>query len=154
MLGQIETGKSAPTIGLLGKIATALGLPVVRLITESESSTATVLRRDHAKVLTSSDGRYAARPLFPAEGQRRVEFYEVRLSPLHDEDVAAHAPGTRGNLIVAEGAIEVVLGDGRSVSLGEGDALAFEADSPHHYRNRIDREAVLYVVIAYAEAVG
>ena len=37
MLGQIETGKSAPTIGLLWKVATALGVPFASLIAADET---------------------------------------------------------------------------------------------------------------------
>ncbi len=37
MLGQIENGKSTPTIGLLWKIATALGLPFATLLDSQET---------------------------------------------------------------------------------------------------------------------
>ncbi len=38
--------------------------------------------------------------------------------------------------------------------LGAGDAIVFEADVPHTYRNLGDDEAVLYLVMAYVESVG
>jgi transcriptional regulator with XRE-family HTH domain len=58
MLGQIETGKSTPTISLLWKVATALAVPFATLIASQESVGTIVLQRDKAKILSSSDGRF------------------------------------------------------------------------------------------------
>ncbi len=154
MLGQIETGKSAPTISLLWKVATALGVPFANLLTAQDAQSTAVLRSDRAKVLASSDGRFTSRALFPFDGERKVEFYELRLAAHHREDAQAHAPGTRENLIVAKGAIEIVAGKERPHALAEGDAILFEADVPHSYRNLGAVEAVLYLVMTYIEPVG
>jgi transcriptional regulator with XRE-family HTH domain len=154
MLGQIETGKSTPTISLLWKVATALDVPFANLLAAQSTSGTAVLRRDGAKVLSSSDGRFTSRALFPFDSERRVEFYELRLAPNHREDAEAHAPGTKENLIVASGAIEIATTHDRPVTLAEGDAILFEADVPHSYRNLGSTEAVLYLVMTYVEAIG
>lgn len=154
MLGQIETGKSAPTIGLLGKVAAALGVPFASLIAAGDTNGLEIFRRDDAKLLSSSHGHFTSRALFSVNCERRVEFYEVRLASLHREDASGHAPGTRENLIVAAGTVEIVAGDERTVLLNEGDAMVFEADVPHSYRNTGTREALLYLVMTYVEAVG
>jgi quercetin dioxygenase-like cupin family protein len=54
---------------------------------------------------------------------------------------------------VASGAVEVEV-EGVRQTLRPGDAIVFEADAPHVYRNPTDAEAVLYLVMTYAEAVG
>lgn len=154
MLGQIETGKSAPTISLLWKVALALGVPFANLLTAEKQAGTVVLRRDRAKVLASSEGRFTSRALFPFDSERQVEFYELRVAPFHREDAQPHAPGTRENLIVAAGSIDILIGQNPPVSLGEGDAILFEADVPHGYRNSGHTEAVLYLVMTYVEAVG
>ncbi len=154
MLGQIETGKSAPTIVLLWKVANALGVPFASLIAADDSHGTLVLRRGNAKVLSSSGGRYTSRALFPFDAERQVEFYELRLAPLHREDAEAHAPGTRENLVVARGSVEIVAGSERPVTLNEGDAILFEADVPHSYCNLGREEAVIYLVVRYVETVG
>lgn len=154
MLGQIETGKSAPTIGLLWKVATALGVPFARLIATDEAHHPRVFRRTDAKLLASSHGQFTSRALFPYDGERQVEFYELRLAPLHREDAEAHAPGTRENLVVAKGAVEIIAGLERPVVLTEGDAILFDADVPHSYRNLGTEEALLFLVMTYVEAVG
>lgn len=154
MLGQIETGKSAPTIGLLWKVATALDVPFARLIATDDAHHPKVFRRTDAKVLTSNQGQFSSRALFPYDGERKVEFYELRLAPLHREDAEAHAPGTRENLVVAKGAVEIVSGSERPVVLTEGDAILFDADVAHSYRNLGTDEAILFLVMTYVEAVG
>jgi transcriptional regulator with XRE-family HTH domain len=154
MLSQIETGKSAPTINLLWKVATALGVPFATLMNGQDVRGTIVLLKDRAKVLTSSDGRFSSRALFPFSGERKVEFYELRLAPNHREDADPHAPGTIENLVVAEGTVEIVAGRDAPQILGEGDAIAFEADVPHSYRNLRATEAVMYLVMTYVETVS
>jgi transcriptional regulator with XRE-family HTH domain len=153
MLGQIETGKSTPTISLLWKVATALDIPFATLLAAEPTSGTVLLRCDEAKVLSSSDGRFTSRALFPFDGERRVEFYELRLAPNHREDADAHARGTKENLLVAKGTIEITSGRERPVTLAEGDAILFEADVTHSYRNLTSLEAVLYLVMTYVEAI-
>jgi transcriptional regulator with XRE-family HTH domain len=154
MLGQIETGKSTPTISLLWKVATALDIPFATLLAAEPMSGTVALRCDGAKVLSSSDGRFTSRALFPFDSERRVEFYELRLAANHREDADAHAPGTKENLVVAKGSVEITSARERPVTLVEGDAILFEADVPHSYRNLTSSEAVLYLVMTYVEAVG
>ncbi|MET3926064.1 XRE family transcriptional regulator [Devosia sp. 2618] len=153
MLSQIENGKSAPTIALLWKVATALGVPFATLIATGQPDGSVVLRRDDAKILASSDGRFTSRALFPYDSERRVEFYELRLAANHTELAEPHAPGTTENLIVTQGAVEVLVGRETPKLLGEGDAILFQADVAHRYRNMRSVEAVLYLVMTYVNPV-
>jgi quercetin dioxygenase-like cupin family protein len=50
--------------------------------------------------------------------------------------------------------IEITVGHDRPVHLREGDAIVFEADVPHSYRNVDPSEAVLYLMMTYIERVG
>ena len=70
MLGQIETGKSMPTIGVLWKIATALDIPFAQLLAGREDKGTRVLRRDGIPIIQS-------RALFPPGSENRAEFYEL-----------------------------------------------------------------------------
>jgi transcriptional regulator with XRE-family HTH domain len=154
MLGQIENGKSIPTISLLWKVATALGVPFATLTADAEGQGTVVLTRDSAKILSSSEGRFTSRALFPFDVERSTEFYELRIAGGHREDAEAHAPGTRENIFVAQGAVEIRVGKEPPRVLGEGDAIVFEADQPHRYRNLGSSEAVLYLVMTYVERIG
>jgi quercetin dioxygenase-like cupin family protein len=55
--------------------------------------------------------------------------------------------------VVSAGGMEVEVGGTRH-ALGTGDAILFEADVPHVYRNRGATEAVVYLVMTYADYIG
>lgn len=149
MLGQIELGQSTPTINVVWKIARAFGVPFAALIGQHRRPRATLLGAAHAKLLTSADGGFTSRALFPYDEQRKVEFYELRLRAHGREQAEAHAVGSTENLIVAAGSLELAAGTER-FRLSAGDALFFEADVPHEYHNPGETEAVLYLVMTYA----
>ena len=113
MLGQIELGKSTPTITVLWKIARALDVSFSTLLGQGErASTSVVLPRSRAKILSSQDGCFSSRALFPLDSQRQVEFYELRLAPHGIERADAHAPGTTENLVVNTGSLELSVASG------------------------------------------
>ncbi|MFS8068212.1 MAG: helix-turn-helix domain-containing protein [Byssovorax sp.] len=153
MLGQIELGQSTPTINVLWKIARALAVPFSALITNRTAGRTTVMAAARAKVLTSHDGAFSSRALFPFDEPRTVEFYELRLAPLAIEQADAHPPGTIENLVVTSGSLEMVVG-AEHHALGAGDAILFEADVPHQYRNVGTTPLVMYLVMTYAEKTG
>ncbi len=153
MLGQIELGQSAPTINVLWKISRALEVTFSALMSSRSQSGALVMRSDQAKLLTSKDRSFSSRALFPFDEPRRVEFYELRLASGGVEDADAHAPGTSENLVVTAGTVEIDVA-GETHRLVAGDSILFEADSPHAYRNPGKGDAVMYLVMTYAEEVG
>lgn len=153
MLGQIELGRSAPTINLLWKIARALQVPFASLTSNPQARGTFVLHKANSKILTSQDGHFTSRALFPFEGERKVEFYELTLSAGSKEEAEPHPPGTVENLIVTEGTVEITVG-GESHLLKTGDAILFEADQPHSYHNASTILAVMYLVMTYVESIG
>ena len=82
-----------------------------------------------------------------------MEFYELQLKAHTEERAEAHPPGTLENLIVTRGTLEMEVGSERHL-LASGDAILFEADQPHVYRNVGGEDAVMYLVMTYAEEVG
>lgn len=153
LLGQIELGRTEPSIGVVWRIATALGLPFASLLRAEPSGELRVLHRAGAKVLQSADGRFSSRALFPLGEAVAAEFYELRLAPHSREDADAHRPGTRENLTVASGRLHLHVGGHQQV-LETGDAVLFAADVAHAYVNLDAEPCVLYLVMTYADAVG
>lgn len=153
MLGQIELGKSVPTITVLARIADAFALPVTAFMGRQNEPRATVLPSSEAKLLRTSDGAFVSRALFPFNGTRKVEFYELRLESGCDHDSAAHAAATTENLVVTQGELEIVVGQ-ESYRLGSGDAIFFAADVNHSYRNVGGEPAVAYLVMNYPETIS
>lgn len=149
MLGQIELGQSTPTINVVWKISRALGVPFSALISQQRRPRTALLAGARAKLLTSADGTFTSRSLFPFDEARKVEFYELHLRGRAREVAEPHAAGTTENLVVAAGALELSVDTERFV-LAAGDAVFFEADVPHEYFNPGDVEAIMYLVMTYA----
>ena len=153
MLSQIELGRSTPTIALLWKVARALEVPFSALTTPGGGSGTVVLRASSAKLLTSADGHFTSRALFPFDAERRVEFYKLTLAGHAEEAAEPHAAGTLENLTVVAGEVEIEVA-GHIHTLRADDAILFQADVPHTYRNRGTLTAVMYLVMTYVENIG
>jgi transcriptional regulator with XRE-family HTH domain len=97
MLGQVELGQSAPTINVLWKISSALGVPFSALITARGTPGPHVLRGEQAKHLTSHDGAFLQGILeLPSGDQSRlVCAVEDEFSAPLGDDVAHLAHGQR-----------------------------------------------------------
>jgi len=153
MLSQIELGRSVPTIALLWRVARALRVPFAALTNDGSRSGTVVLAAAKAKILTSADGNFTSRALFPFDAERRVEFYKLTLAPRSEETADPHPPGTIENLTVASGQVEIVVA-GVSHVLKPDDAIVFEADVPHAYRNMRSSTTSMYLVMTYIDTIG
>jgi quercetin dioxygenase-like cupin family protein len=153
MLGQIELGQSAPTINVLWKIARALDVTFSALISARRGGGTVVLRAADTKRLASHDGAFVSRALFPFDEPRRAEFYELRLAPHKRERADPHPAGTVENLVVHAGSATISVA-GETHRLEAGDSIVFEADVPHVYENDGPVEAVLYLVMTYAQEIA
>jgi rhodanese-related sulfurtransferase/transcriptional regulator with XRE-family HTH domain len=150
-LGQIEIGRTVPSVATLWRIARAFDVPFSALLARPQSRTTTVLRLSRAKRLVSADGRFSSRALFPAGGgdRARVELYELWLAAHGREDAEAHAPGTRENLVVTAGRLVLDIGE-ETFELAKGDAIEFLADVPHSYVNPGGEDCWMNLVMTYA----
>src|SRR5450432_4067399 len=146
-LSQIETRKTNPTIGVLWKIASGLGIPFSDLIGESQAPIS-VLRREEAQVLRSLDRKFESRPLMPQAGVSQIEMYELSLSARARHAAEGHGPGTRELVVVLSGALRMIVGD-RVDDLAAGDTVVFDANLPHVYENPGTSEARYHDIIIY-----
>lgn len=153
MLSQIELGRSTPTIAVLWKIAYALEAPISAFLSEGREESVWLLPVANAKRLFSKDGSFCSRALFPFDKPRRVEFYELRLKSRSEEAAQPHPLGTVENLVVNRGEVEIIVAD-HSYPLTAGDAIQFVADVAHIYRNTGSAEAILYLVMTYAQRMS
>ena len=153
MLGQIELGQSAPTINVLWKIAQALDEPFSALLADTRPPGPRVVRAADMQQLASRNGRFVSRALFTFDTRRKAEAYELRLAPGGVETAEPHAPGTTESLLVSRGALTLGLA-GQEHRLAAGDAILFDADVPHMYRNRGRTETVMFLVMTYGKRGG
>lgn len=149
MLGQIETGKSAPTIPLLWKVANALGVALSALIEDAATAPrCTILRRNALRGTALSDGKvqvlgYAlpGRPL-------QFEATQLRLAAGHTETFPALCAKTVALLIVNAGIISVHADGMAPEVLEKDDAILFEAGQAYALSNSSAAEAILYLLVS------
>lgn len=149
LLGQIELGKAAPSVGVVWRLARAFDVHFSALLVTAAPTEVSVLRGAGALRLISPDGRFSSRALFPLGDRPDAEFYELYLGPHSREDAQAHQPGTRENLVVTAGRLEMLIGE-RRFELSKGDAILFGADVPHSYINPDKEPCTIYLVMTYA----
>lgn len=147
MLGQIETGKSVPTITLLWKVAEALGIPVAHLISRPDTPLYHVERKAAARFVTASSGRFQRRPIAPQEEAGSASFQELRIAAGHRETVEARPAAAHISIVIAVGKVEISVESAPPVRLGEGDAIFFSATSEHVISNFGTEESILFLVL-------
>lgn len=149
LLGQIELGRTAASLGTLWKLAKAFGVPFSLLLARPGTAETRLFRAASARRITDADGRFSSRALFsPDDTGGSVEFYELWIAGHGREDAEPHAPGTRENLLVTSGRLIIEV-DKQRHELGKGDAIAFTADVRHAYINPSDEDCTMSLVMTY-----
>lgn len=150
MLGQIELGRSAPTITVLWKIARALDVTLASLTRFTEQGGVVVVRQSQTRTLVSPDGLAQSRLLAPPGEGRGADVFEIRLHPGGSEVGGSHPPGTGAHLVVAEGVVELRAA-GALNRLAAGDTILFDADGPYACVNVGDGDSLLFLVLSHSE---
>jgi transcriptional regulator with XRE-family HTH domain len=150
MLSQVERGETSPTLAVAAKIASGLELSLSQLLRLDEGDGVSVVRADERLLGGRADGHRYEVLTPPVPGQRA----EVSLHTLGPGsatggpgDPPIHEPGSRETAVVLDGSLRLVC-DGVAHDLGEGDAVTFDADLPHHFENAGRRDAQFMSVIA------
>jgi transcriptional regulator with XRE-family HTH domain len=137
VISKIENGKATPSLTLLHRLVSALGINIGALFESSEAESAAVLRA-------------GARPVIAIEPHRRGAGVALeRLVPYGDGHllqgnihIVAPGGGSEGGMehegeevgYVLEGELSLTL-DGRTYELRAGDSFAFRSNRQHGYRN-------------------
>lgn len=143
-LSNLEQGTGNPTVDTLFSIATALGVPVTRLVAEREQ-VMSVQRAD--EVVWQRHGGYEARSLDHIYGSGVIENYLVRINrgAAAGKPSEPHPVGTLEHLYVISGRVRVGPAD-TPVELSAGDFVRYPGDRPHVYESLADQSLVHIVV--------
>jgi transcriptional regulator with XRE-family HTH domain len=136
MLSQIERAQANPTVAVVWRLATALGVPLGELLGEerpAEPLLATVPAHG-TPLLAGADGRCELRILGPIELAGRFEWYLLSVQAGGALDSQPHEPGSREHLTVLSGALEVRAG-AESARLRAGETARYAVDVPHRIHN-------------------
>lgn len=147
MLGQIERGQSVPTVTVLWKIATGLKVPLSSFLEEPQPEY-TVVGIAQEAAISEDDGRMRAYPLFPYDPVRSVETFYIEFDPGCRHSSGKHNDGVEEHIFVLRGTLRLLLG-GKSIDVGERQAVRFRADLPHAYQNLSESMCAVYNTIFY-----
>ena len=150
MLSQVERGETSPTLTVATRIATGLELSLSQLLRLDEGGTVAVVRPSERRA-GGPDGRgHRYEVVTPPLPGQRAEVSVHTLAPGAGTggpgDPPMHEPGSRETALVTRGRVRLVI-DGAAEELGEGDAVTFDADLPHHFENPGELEAELLAVV-------
>lgn len=129
-VSQLEAGAGNPTIETVLRLARALGEPMSGLLEQPSGDGLTVVRGADTEVLRGEG--VDLRPLGRIENSGLIcEIYDQRVLPGGRQESLGHA-GTE-HTVVQSGRLDVSV-NGRRVTLGPGDYIAFDARIPHSFR--------------------
>lgn len=146
MLGEIERGRTNPTITILWKIAQALKTPLTTLY-ESQAESYTVVRKIDRIPFNQEIGHTIA-SIFPYYEPHQLEILEIDLAPRSELSNPGHAKGVEEYLIVLSGSVAVAVRD-KEIRLATLDSIRFAADGPHKIGNIATSPAKLLNIICY-----
>lgn len=127
----LETGTGNPSIETMWALASALDIPLARLLDPPQHEIALV-HADDLPDLPSTASNYAATLLSAAPANSRRDIYLIRAEPGTPRDSQPHPPGTVEHVIMGSGSARIeVLGE--SYEIHVGDYFTYPGDQPHRF---------------------
>jgi len=146
MISAIETGGKAPTIVVLHRVATGLGLRMTDLMDDPRPDRVIVVRRGDQPTVTDPSG-WERRNLAPTIPGLAFEFMRTTIPPGVDAGTfPPHPPGSREHITTASGTLTLTI-DGTEHHLGPGDAISYAGDCHHRFENRGTEPVVYYLAL-------
>ena len=147
MLGQIERGKSNPTVSTLWKIANGLKVSFSVFIDENKEELQVVNQRDITPVI-ENDNKMRLYPIFPFDPKEGFEVFTIELEPGCNHISGPHNDGVCEYIIVTEGEIEIEI-DKENFILKNEHSIRFMANKNHVYKNTTKNKSVFQNIILY-----
>lgn len=136
MLSQIERNQANPTVAVVWRLSTALGIGLGDLLGDARPAEPllTTVPAHATPLLASPDGKCELRILGPIELAGRFEWYLLTVQPGGMLDSQPHEPGSREHLTVHSGALEVHAGP-ENARVRHGETARYAVDVPHRIHN-------------------
>ncbi len=146
MISAIEGGGKSPTIVVLHRIASGLGIRMTELMDEPSPERVIVLRRHEQPRVTDPSG-WERRNLAPSIPGLAFEFMCTTIPPGVDAGTfPPHAPGSREHVLVSEGILTLTI-DGVRYVLEAGDSISYAGDREHQFQNDGPDSCTYYLAI-------
>ncbi|WP_373948064.1 helix-turn-helix domain-containing protein [Vibrio pomeroyi] len=151
MLGQIERGESSPTVAKLWQIATGLNVSFSSLILSCSSDELVSLFRDANELRDESlNEGFSVSVVFPFERSMGFEVYELGLAQNYEHFSDPHSIGVIEHILCISGRMAVFFDDDWH-ELSPGQAVRFNAEQLHGYKNIGTEQAVFHNIIHYPD---
>ncbi|MTI58506.1 MAG: helix-turn-helix domain-containing protein [Firmicutes bacterium] len=147
MLGQIERGKSSPTVNTLWRIAKGLNVSFSFFIEEDKQET-TIVSPSEIKPIIDENNKYRVYPIFPYDKQRKLEMYILDLEPHYSHQSEAHTTGVEEYIFIHQGILELTTGE-KEYTIKTGNSIHFNADKKHIYTNTTEKTTIAYLTMYY-----
>ena len=156
MLSEVERNRSNPTIAVLWRLASALGISLTDFLAEKASESSppalTLVAAQATPVIRSNDGKCELRILGPIALAGKLEWYELTIEAGGELASDAHEEGAKEHLSVQNGSLLVqVSGNGQLVRRGE--TARYAADVQHSITNTGKTAAKAILVVEYSSGV-
>jgi transcriptional regulator with XRE-family HTH domain len=154
MVINIEQGAMNPSIATLLRISDALGIGLPALVETDSAPLSQVTRAGKGVQLWEGAAGGRAILTVGTHPPDVLELWNWSLGPgdLHESE--PHATGTREQLVVISGKMEVRVGD-TATQLGAGDAMSFRGDVSHSYGCAPDaRRPARFILSVFEPGVG
>jgi XRE family transcriptional regulator, regulator of sulfur utilization len=151
MLSQVERGETSPTLAVAARIAAGLELRLSQLLRLDESGAVTIVRASQRQHGGNARRGHRFEVMTSGQPGQRADLSRHTLAPGGAtgavDDPPMHEPGSRETALVERGAVLLIC-DGASYELNEGDCVTFDADLPHHFENPTAVEATFLAVVS------
>ena len=124
-LSRIENGEVSPTAETMGRLATALALPLSQLLAPMEQGFSPLVRHAEQSIWTDPETGYARRTLSPPSRQLQLELIECMIGP--NQRIAYEKPALPGHehhLVLLSGTLTITIDD-VGYELRPGDCLRY-----------------------------
>lgn len=148
MLAQIERGDSTPTVTTLWKIANGLKVSFSSLITQ-QNKAMKVIRKSDMQSVSEADQRYRVYNIVPFSPEKLFEVYNIELDAHSERYSEAHHTGVEEHVFVNSGQLIVDV-NGTTTRLQEGEAIIFDGNQPHSYKNDGDTMVKMNMIMYYS----
>ncbi|MBF0185725.1 MAG: helix-turn-helix transcriptional regulator [Magnetococcales bacterium] len=148
-LASVERDDANPSLAVVFKIATALGMTIDELV-ESEQRRIQHVTAGEMRRSSSGDGVYQAVTISPP-GAFHFSQLTFRLSGQGSYPGVPHPPGSEEYLHVLEGEVELEVA-GEHLLVKKGETAAFRGNVRHSYRNPGPQES--WAMVTILEGVG
>lgn len=137
LLSKIENGRANPSLKMIHRVATALGMPVAGLFQAQGETDNIVLREGQRPVIATDQVRtghgVSLEAIIPASSGHLLSGYINHIEPGGGSEGELRHEGEEFGYVLA-GEIELRVG-GQRYQVGPGDCFHFRSETSHSYRN-------------------